>query len=130
MIVDDFELVRKSLRSHLDQYDDLTVIGEASSGAQAVQLACALGPDVIVMDMHMPDLNGADATRQILKDQPDTVVIGLSVQTDPDIAKSMMDAGAAAFITKDSAVNELYVTLREAARRKRSSRPTTSRSPV
>jgi signal transduction histidine kinase len=130
MIVDDFELVRKSLRSHLDQYDDLTVIGEASSGAQAVQLACALGPDVIVMDMHMPGLNGADATRQILKDQPDTVVIGLSVQTDPDIAKSMMDAGAAAFITKDSAVNELYVTLREAARRKRSSRPTTSRSPV
>lgn len=130
MVVDDFELVRKSLRSHLDQYDDLTVIGEASSGAQAVQLACALGPDVIVMDMHMPGLNGADATRQILKDQPDTVVIGLSVQTDPDIAKSMMDAGAAAFITKDYAVKELYVTLREAARRKRSSRPTTSRSPV
>jgi signal transduction histidine kinase len=125
MIVDDFEVVRKNLRSHLDQYDDLTVIGEASSGVQAVQLACALGPDVIVMDMHMPGLNGAGATRQILKERPDTVVIGLSVQTDPDIAKSMLDAGAAAFITKDTVVNELYATLREAVRRKRSSRPTT-----
>ena len=116
MIVDDFDLVRKSLRSHLEQYDDLTVIGEASTGEQAVQLACELHPDVVIMDMNMPGMNGAESTRLILKELPDTVVIGLSVQTDSDIAKSMLDAGAAAFVAKDTAVHELYATILAAAR--------------
>jgi signal transduction histidine kinase len=129
MIVDDFDLVRKSLRSLLEPHADLTVVGEASSGEQALQLACSLNPDVVVMDMHMPGWNGAESTRRILKERPATVVIGLSIQTDSDIAKSMLDAGAAAFVAKEFAVNELYATLRAAARRTTSSRSTTSRPP-
>jgi DNA-binding NarL/FixJ family response regulator len=88
-----------------------------------------LNPDVVVMDMHMPGWNGAESTRRILKERPATVVIGLSIQTDSDIAKSMLDAGAAAFVAKEFAVNELYATLRAAARRTTSSRSTTSRPP-
>jgi CheY-like chemotaxis protein len=117
MLVDDFDLVRKSLRSLLEQHADVTVVGEASSGEQALQLACSLNPDVVVMDMHMPGWDGAESTRRILKERPATVVIGLSIQTDSDIAKSMLDAGAAAFIAKETAVNELYATLRTAAPR-------------
>jgi signal transduction histidine kinase/ActR/RegA family two-component response regulator len=121
MIIDDFDLVCKSLRSYLEQYDDVTVIGEASTGAQGVQLACALNPDVVIMDMHMPGLDGAQSTRLLLKERPDIVVIGLSLQTDSDMAKSMLEAGAAAFVAKDTAADELYTTLRAAARRKPSS---------
>ncbi len=118
MIIDDFDLISKSLRSYLEQYDDVTVIGEASTEAQGIQLACALNPDVVIMDMHMPGLDGAQSTRLLLKERPDIVVIGLSLQTDSDMAKCMLDAGAAAFVAKDTAAEELYATLRAATRRK------------
>jgi CheY-like chemotaxis protein len=127
MLVDDFDLVRKSLRSLLEQHADVIVVGEASSGEQALQLACSLNPDVVIMDMHMPGWDGAETTRRILKERPATVVIGLSIQTDSDIAKSMLEAGAAAFIAKETAVNELYSTLRTATPRMTSSRSLSSR---
>lgn len=127
MLVDDFDLVRKSLRSLLEQHADVTVVGEASSGEQALQLACSLNPDVVVMDMHMPGWDGAESTRRILKERPATIVIGLSIQTDSDIAKSMLEAGAAAFIAKETAVNELYATLRTAAPRPTSTKSLSSR---
>jgi two-component system invasion response regulator UvrY len=128
MIVDDFDLVRRSLSSLLEDYADITVVGEASTGEQALHLACSLHPDVIIMDMHMPGWTGAESTRRILKERPATIVIGLSIQTDPDVAKSMLDAGAAAFVAKETAVNDLYTTIREAARRTTSSRSITPKS--
>jgi DNA-binding NarL/FixJ family response regulator len=102
------------------------VVGEASNGEEGLQLACLLKPNVVIMDMHMPGWNGAEATRQILKERPSTVVIGLSVHTDPHIAQSMLQAGVAAFLSKDTIANELYATICSAVRRVNSSRTTTS----
>jgi PAS domain S-box-containing protein len=108
MIVDDHEMVREGLRCILSQYAGLAVVGEASTGEEAVQLADLLQPDVVLMDMHMPGWNGAESTRRIMKARPSTVVIGLSVHTDPSIAQSMLDAGAVAFMSKDTIGTELY----------------------
>jgi len=116
ILVDDHEMVRKGLCCIVEQYDDLTVIGEASTGEEALQLACSLNPDVVLMDMHMPGWDGAESTRRILKERPLTLVIGLSLHTDPYVAQSMLDAGAVAFLTKENVANELYATLRAVVR--------------
>ena len=83
LIVDDHQLVREGLHCLLREYDDFTVVGEASTGQQALQLAGTLRPDVVIMDMQMPGWNGAEATKRILKEYPSIKVIGLSVQTAP-----------------------------------------------
>jgi len=127
LIVDDHQMVREGLRCILEEYDDLTVVGEASTGEQALQLAGTLMPEVVIMDMHMPGWDGAESTRQILKEHPSTVVIGLSVQTDPHIAESMLDAGAAAFLPKETIGKELYSAIQTAVHRMKSSRFVTSR---
>ncbi|MEO5631843.1 MAG: response regulator [Nitrospiraceae bacterium] len=127
LIVDDHQMVREGLCCILKQYNDLTVVGEASTGEQALQLAGTLMPEVVIMDMHMPGWNGAESTRRILKEYPSTVVIGLSIQTDPHIAESMLDAGAAAFLPKETIRNELYSTIQTAVRRMTSSRSVTFR---
>jgi DNA-binding NarL/FixJ family response regulator len=127
LIVDDHQMVREGLRCILEEYDDLTVVGEASTGEQALQLAGILMPEVVIMDMHMPGWNGAESTRRILKEYPSTVVIGLSIQTDPNIAESMLDAGAAAFLPKETIGKELYSAIQTAVHRMKSSRFVTSR---
>lgn len=126
LIVDDNQRVREGLCSVLKRYTDLMVVGEASTGEEGLQLACLLNPNVVIMDMHMPGWNGAESTRRILKERPSTVVIGLSVQTDPHVAQSMLQAGVAAFLSKDTIENELYTTICSAVRRIDSSRTTTS----
>jgi CheY-like chemotaxis protein len=126
LIVDDDQMVREGLRCILEEYDDLTVVGEASTGEQALQVVCLLNPDVVLMDMQMPGWNGAESTRQILKVHPSTVVIGLSIQTDPHIAESMLDAGAAAFLPKETIGKELYSAIQTAVHRMTSSRFVTS----
>lgn len=130
LIVDDHQMVREGLRCILEEYEDLTVVGEASTGKQALQLAGTLMPEVVIMDMHMPGWNGAESTRQILKEHPSTVVIGLSIQTDPHIAESMLDAGAAAFLPKETMGKELYSAIQTAVHRMTSSRFVTSRPPA
>jgi PAS domain S-box-containing protein len=127
LIVDDHQMVREAMCGILEEYDDLTVVGEASTGEQALQLAGTLMPEVVIMDMHMPGWNGAESTRRILKEYPSTVVIGLSIQTDPQIAESMLDAGAVAFLPKEAIGNELYSTIQTAVHRMTSSRSVTSR---
>jgi signal transduction histidine kinase/ActR/RegA family two-component response regulator len=126
LVVDDHQMVREGLCSMLKEYDDLTVVGEASTGEQALQLVGTLVPNVVIMDMNMPGWNGADTTRRILKAHPSTTVIGLSVQTDPHVAESMLNAGAAAFVQKDTVGQELYLTIQTAIRRMTSSRSATS----
>jgi signal transduction histidine kinase len=126
LIVDDHQMVREGLRCILEEYDDLTVVGEASTGEQALQVVCLLNPDVVLMDMQMPGWNGAESTRQILKVHPSTVVIGLSIQTDPHIAESMLDAGATAFLPKETIGKELYSAIQTAVHRMTSSRFVTS----
>ncbi len=117
LIVDDHQMVREGLCCILEEYDDLTVVGEASTGEQAIQLVGALHPDVVIMDMHMPGWNGAESTKRILKQYPATVVIGLSIQNDPHIAESMLEAGVAAFLPKETIGNDLYATIQTAVSR-------------
>ena len=130
LIVDDHQLVREGLHCLLKDYDDLTVIGEASTGQEAVQLVGTLMPDVVIMDMHMPGMNGAEATRMILNQYPLITVIGLSVQTDPHIGQSMLEAGAAVFLPKEAINTDLYAAILRALSRSTSPQPQSSRSPA
>ncbi|HKO30780.1 MAG TPA: response regulator [Nitrospiraceae bacterium] len=130
LIVDDQQMVREGLSCILEEYDDLRVVGQASTGEQALQLTYTLMPEVVIMDMCMPGWNGAESTRRILEKHPTTVVIGMSVQTDPHVAASMREAGVAAFVPKEDIANELYATIQTVVRRMRSSRSMTSRLPV
>jgi DNA-binding NarL/FixJ family response regulator len=93
----------------------MEVVGEAPEGRTAVQLAHELAPDVIVIDISMPDLNGVDATRQIRLQNPNAHVVGLSAHYDQKMATRMMDAGAAGFVPKDAAFEELATAIRAVA---------------
>ena len=120
LVVDDHQMVREGLCCILKEYDDLAVVGEASTGEQALQMVGALIPEVVLMDMHMPGWDGAETTKRILKAHPSTIVIGLSIQTDPHVAESMLNAGAAAFLQKETIGRELYSTIQTAIHRKMS----------
>ncbi len=130
LIVDDHQMVREGLCSILSEYADLAVIGEASTGEQALELAGTLMPQVVIMDMHMPGWNGAESTRRILKEHPAIVVIGLSIQTDSHVSDSMLAAGAAGFLPKETIGSELYSTIQTAVRRMKSRTPSSSQLPV
>ena len=108
LLVDDHAMVRQGLRSVLESYHDLEVIGEAGDGESAVSLTDALSPDVVVMDINMPKVDGIEATRQIISRHPDIIVIGLSVQNERHIEEMMVSAGAAVFVTKERAAVQLY----------------------
>ena len=130
LVVDDHQMVREGLCCMLKEYGELTVVGEASTGEQALELVGTLVPHVVIVDMNMPGWNGAETTRRILTAHPSTTVIGLSVQTDPHIAESMLKAGAAAFLQKDTVGAKLYSTIQTAVQRMASSRSIMSRPPA
>jgi DNA-binding NarL/FixJ family response regulator len=111
LLVDDHAMVRQGLRSILDGYPNLDIIAEAGDGEEAITLARLLKPDLIVMDVNMPRLDGIEATRRIREELPSTYVVGLSVNEAEHIVKSMKAAGAAAFLTKESAADHLYETI-------------------
>ena len=113
LLVDDHAMVRQGLRSVLDAYADVEVVGEASNGEEAVEVAERLRPSLVVMDINMPKLNGVEATAIIRARYPDTVVIGLSVQAGEEAQRAILKAGAAVLLTKEAAVEELYRTIRE-----------------
>jgi signal transduction histidine kinase/ActR/RegA family two-component response regulator len=112
LLVDDHAMVRQGLRSVLDAYADIQVVGEAQDGSEAVRLAEELRPRVVVMDINMPTLNGIEATERIKTQWPGTVVIGISVNTGDANGQAMKQAGAAGLIAKDAAVDELYALIR------------------
>lgn len=112
LVVDDNEIVRQGLIMLLDVEAEVKVVGEAIDGVQAVEAVERLQPDVVLMDVNMPKLNGIEATRQIRERWPAVRVVGLSVQDDHATARSMRDAGADAFVSKnDSAQNMLRAIL-------------------
>jgi len=113
LLVDDHAMVRQGLRSVLDAYPDVEVVGEASNGEEAVQMVERLRPSLAVMDINMPKMNGVEATAMIKARYPDTIVIGLSVQTGEEAQRAIMKAGAVVLLTKEAAVDELYRTIRE-----------------
>ena len=115
LVVDDHDLFRTGLSSLLAAERHIEVVAQASGGRMAVRLAAELVPDVILMDVRMPDLSGPEATRQILAQQPDVRILALTVSTnDADVA-AVLEAGAAGFLAKDTAIDSLVTAIRAAA---------------
>jgi len=108
LLVDDHLMMRQGLRSVLESYPDVEVVGEASDGMEAVAFVEKLNPNVVVMDINMPKMNGIEATARIKASYPDILVIGLSVNANADNQETMMNAGATMLLTKEAAVDELY----------------------
>lgn len=108
LLVDDHAMVRQGLRSVLESYDDIQVIGEAQNGSEAVSLVQELRPQVVVMDINMPKMNGIEATARIKTQWPQTIVVGISVNAEDDNRNAMMRAGAARLLTKEQAVEQLH----------------------
>ncbi|MEX0906174.1 MAG: response regulator transcription factor [Balneolaceae bacterium] len=118
LIADDHKMVREGLKTIIEQEDDLEVIAEASNGKEAVRLARDLLPDIILMDVNMPAMDGIEATRQLSSDKTKTCVIGLSMHNDKQVSHEMRRAGAAAYITKTEAFETLSATIRDEMNRK------------
>jgi CheY-like chemotaxis protein/anti-sigma regulatory factor (Ser/Thr protein kinase) len=114
LLVDDHAMVRQGLRSMLDSYADIEVVGEAANGEEAVIMAERLKPAVVLMDINMPKKNGIEATAEIKAQFPSTIVIGLSVQSNKEARDAMLKAGARMLLTKESAVDLLYLAIHQA----------------
>jgi DNA-binding NarL/FixJ family response regulator len=112
LLVDDHRIIREGLRGLLERQLGMEVVGEAENGQNAIKLARELLPDVIIMDVAMPDLNGVEATRQILAVAPGVKVIGLSVHSDKRFVIAMLKAGASGYLLKDCAFKELAQVIR------------------
>lgn len=107
LLVDDHFLVRQGLRKYLSHYLDLELVGEASDGQEAVKLTDMLKPDVVVMDINMPRMNGIDATKSILRKHPHLPVIGLSFYVGNENREAFLDAGARLLLEKGAAFQHL-----------------------
>lgn len=119
LLADDHQMVREGLRMILSQNNHIKVIGEAVNGLGAVEMAQQLSPDVVVIDIGMPDLNGIDATRQIRTANPRIEVIGLSAHADRRYVLRMLEAGAAGYVQKSAAGEELIRAVEMVSRGKR-----------
>ncbi len=115
LLVDDHPVVREGLRGMIEAEDDLTVVGEAASGTEAQTMAAALRPDVILMDLRMPDGDGVTSTERILAELPQTrIVVVTTYESDADILRAV-EAGAAGYLLKDASRAELAAAVRDAA---------------
>lgn len=116
MIVDDYMMVRDGLKAFLSFYDDLEVVAEAKDGEQAVALCTQVEPDVILMDIVMPGMDGASATQQILQKSPQVHVIALTSFIEEELVQGAMQAGAIGYLLKDVNANQLAQAIRAAYR--------------
>lgn len=112
LLADDHKILRQGLRTLLEQEKDIQVVGEADNGRLSVELTGELAPDVVIMDVAMPDLNGIDATRRITEADPRTRVLALSMHSDGRYVRGMLQAGARGYILKDCAAEELTHAIR------------------
>jgi len=112
VLVDDHPMFRKGLRLMIDLEEDLKVIGEANDGLEAIEQVRELKPDIVVMDINMPNLNGIDATRKILEESPKTKVLVLSIHSSQQYVESVLEAGATGYLLKESAPEELIKAIR------------------
>lgn len=107
LLADDHKLMRSGLRLVIERHPELTVVGEADDGRQAVAMADSLKPDVLVMDIGMPNLNGIEAARQIADAHPEIAIVMLSMHSDEGYVLRALKAGARAYLLKDSAEADL-----------------------
>jgi len=114
MLVDDYMMVRRGLATFLTVFDDLQLVGEAESGAAAIKLCAQVLPNVILMDMVMPEMDGATATRMIRKQFPQTQVIALTSFKEGDLIKNALEAGAIGYLLKDVSGDDLARAIRAA----------------
>lgn len=112
MIVDDHKIVREGLRKLIEADGSFQVVGEAGNGRDGIRLARQLQPQIVIMDVAMHEMNGIEATRQLLANQPDVRVLALSMHSDSRFVKQMLEAGALGYLLKDDAFEEIVTALR------------------
>jgi DNA-binding NarL/FixJ family response regulator len=118
ILADDHQIVRHGLRSLLSSEPDMEVVGEADNGRAVVRLVQEKSPQVVIMDISMPDLNGIEATRQIIAESPGVKIIALSMHSDSLFVLNMFKAGASGYLLKDCALEELVKAVRTVLTRK------------
>ncbi|MEW5828216.1 MAG: response regulator transcription factor [Chloroflexota bacterium] len=116
LLADDHTILRNGIRSLLEDEHDMEVVGEAEDGRAAVSLACQLQPDVVIMDIAMPLLNGLEATRQIKREAPQVKVLILTMHDNEEYIRQVLGAGAMGYILKDAAARELISAIRSVQR--------------
>ena len=115
LIVDDHAVVRSGLRMLLENERDVEIIGEAGTASEAIEAAIRLKPNVILMDIGLPDMSGIDATREIKKRCPDVSIVALTIHEDEEYFFKMLEAGASGYVPKRAAPEELVTAIRAAA---------------
>jgi two-component system response regulator NreC len=115
LLVDDHAVVRSGLRMLLENERDVEIVGEAENARQAIEAASELKPNVILMDIGLPDLSGIDATREIKKRVPEAAIVALTIHEDEEYFFKMLDAGATGYVPKRAAPEELLTAIRAAA---------------
>ncbi len=113
LLAEDHTIVREGFRRMLEMESDIAVVGEARDGRQAIAMANELSPDVVLMDIAMPGLNGLEATRQLLKSQPHARILILSAHNDDAYVQNAMDSGASGFLSKQSSAHDVCHAIRE-----------------
>jgi DNA-binding NarL/FixJ family response regulator len=116
LLVEDHNLVRAGIRSLLDSFQDIDVVGEAANGRDALRMTRQLGPEVVLMDISMPELNGMEATGRLKKCCPDSKVLMLSMHNDEEYVAQSLRAGARGYLVKDAATKELELAIHTLAR--------------
>jgi two-component system response regulator NreC len=116
LLVDDHQVVRTGLRMLLGSEADITIVGEAGTAREAIASVGPLNPNVVLMDIGLPDMSGIDATREIKRLYPDVAVVALTIHEDEEYFFNMLDAGADGYVPKRAAPDELLTAIRAAAR--------------
>jgi two-component system response regulator NreC len=127
MLADDHIVMRTGLRALLERQPDLEVVGESENGRETVELAASLSPDVVVMDVGMPVLNGIEATKTIVTQRPATAVVILSMHADESYVMRALKAGARGYLLKDSAAADLISAIQAVSQNKSFFSPKVSR---
>ena len=130
LIADDHAMMREGLKSLIEKEPSIEVVGEAGDGRQTVKMAREVGAHVVVMDVAMPDLNGIEATRKILKANQHIKVVGLSAHANRDFVREMLKAGASAYVLKSRAYEELVRAIKEVMKGKKYLSPDIARGVV
>jgi two-component system response regulator NreC len=114
LLVDDHDVVRTGIKMLLESQPDLVIVGEANNGAQAIIMSRSLAPDVIVMDLTLPDISGIEVTRQLKADKPEIAIVALTIHEDEQYFFEMLQAGASGYVPKRAAPEDLITAIRSA----------------